>query len=196
MDIDFTMFSSTDQNLCRRAAQFGSGAHAQQKRKYTGEPYFNHCIEVAMLVRSVNGTAPMVAAAFLHDTVEDCDVSISTIREEFGDEVASLVDYLTDVSKPGDGNRARRKEIDRLHTSSASPEAKTIKLADLIANTSSIVRHDPNFAKIYMKEKRRLLEVLTEGDARLYKVAEELSASYEAGNLRIAVDTEALAPND
>ena len=67
--------------------------------------------------------------------------------------MAELVDDLTDVSKPQDGNRATRKELDRQHTAKASPDAKTIKLADLISNSRSIMKDDPNFAKVYMKEK-------------------------------------------
>jgi (p)ppGpp synthase/HD superfamily hydrolase len=57
---------------------------------------------------------------------------------EFAKEVVALVEMLTDVSKPEDGNRAVRKEIDRQHTALASPEGKTIKLADLIDNTQSM----------------------------------------------------------
>ena len=91
-----------------------------------------------------------------------------------------LVRDLTDVSKPEDGNRAVRKEIDRQHTAQASPQAKTIKLADLISNTVSIVEHDPKFARIYLKEKALLLEVLTEGDPTLYAMATKLLIWAEA----------------
>ena len=60
----------------------------------------------------------------------------------------------------------------------ASPDAKTIKLADLISNSHSIVKDDPNFAKVYMKEKAALLEVLTEGNAELFRQASDIVASY------------------
>ena len=53
----------------------------------------------------------------------------------------------------------------------ATPEAKTIKLADLIDNTKSIVEHDPRFAKVYLEEKRLLLEVLKDGDETLWQQA-------------------------
>lgn len=79
---------------------------------------------------------------------------------------------LTDVSNPLDGNRAARKAIDRDHTAKASPEAKTIKLADMISNTASIMKHDlVGFARVYIPEKVKLLEVLREGDPVLWKVA-------------------------
>jgi hypothetical protein len=80
---------------------------------------------------------------------------------------------LTDVSRPEDGNRAARKAIDLAHTAKASPAAKTIKLADLIDNTRSIVERDPDFAKVYLQEKARLLEVLQEGDPTLMAMARE-----------------------
>ena len=161
-------------SLEQRAKELATVSHFGQARKYTGEPYINHPTAVVEIVRSVWHTEEMLAAAWLHDVVEDCGVSISEIREEFGDDVASLVDWLTDVSKPSDGNRARRKHLDLLHTSSASPEAKTIKLADLIDNTSSIVKYDPDFAKVYLREKSLLLGVLLEGNPELWSRANEI----------------------
>ena len=160
--------------IVERARLFATAAHAAvaQVRKYTGEPYIHHPTEVAGIVESVGGTDEMIAAAFLHDVVEDTGVSLDLIRVEFGDEVAQLVCWLTDVSKPEDGPRAVRKGIDRAHTALATPQAKTIKLADLIANTRSIMVHDKNFAQVYVKEKAALLEVLTEGNQELYRRAQ------------------------
>lgn len=130
-----------------------------------------HPAAVAKLVCSVSRDECMIMAALLHDTVEDTDVTIDIIELEFGHRVANLVSDLTDVSKPENGNRETRKAIDREHTAKASPDAKTIKLADLIDNTKSIVEHDPDFAVVYLKEKELLLEVLTDGSAILYGIA-------------------------
>ena len=162
-----------------RAKEFATLAHARagQTRKYTGEPYINHPAAVAELVRGVPHTEAMLCAAWLHDTVEDCGISLDEIERVFGFEVATLVEQLTDVSKPSDGNRAIRKAIDREHTANASPEAKTIKLADLIDNTRSIVERDPSFARVYLKEKRLLLEVLREGDSTLWEEANRLATA-------------------
>jgi (p)ppGpp synthase/HD superfamily hydrolase len=167
----------TDYELETRALAFAKAAHEaiDQRRKYTNEPYIVHPMAVAELVRSVPHTSEMVAAAYLHDVVEDTPVTIDEIREEFGAEVGELVDWLTDVSKPGDGNRRIRKEHDRQHLAKAPPAAKTIKLADLIDNTHSIKKHDPHFWKVYRREKLALLEVLGEGDATLLKRAKEQS---------------------
>jgi (p)ppGpp synthase/HD superfamily hydrolase len=155
--------------MVERARVFATAAHAAvgQVRKYTFEPYIVHPAEVAKIVRDAGGSEAMVAAAWLHDTVEDTGVTIETIRAEFGVEVAELVGWLTDVSRPEHGNRAHRKALDRAHSAAAPAEAQTVKLADLIANTRSIMAHDEAFAKTYLEEKRLLLAVMTKGDARL-----------------------------
>ena len=163
-------------DMVEKARVFATAAHAAvgQVRKYTGEPYIVHPFEVAMTVRQVGGTPEMVAAAFLHDTVEDTDVNMETIEREFGPEVAEIVFFLTDVSRPEHGNRATRKAMDRAHIAKADARAQTIKLADLISNCSSIVKYDPGFAKVYLEEKRLLLEVLTKGDKILLDRARKI----------------------
>ena len=161
---------------------FAKEAHEGQVRKYTGEPYIVHPIEVAQIVRSVTTNTQMIAAALLHDVVEDTYVTNEVILAFFGHTVAELVQMLTDVSKLEDGNRRVRKELDRQHIAAASPAAKTIKLADLISNTANIVKHDEHFAKVYMREKKALLEVLTEGDPQLYAMAEGIVKTYYTNN--------------
>ncbi len=153
-----------------RARVFATAAHAAvgQLRKYTNEPYIVHPAEVAAIVAGRPHDPEMVAAAWLHDVVEDTGVEIVTIWNEFGPVVASYVHWLTNPSRKEDGNRAKRKEIDREFIRNAPPEVKTIKLADLISNCSSIVRHDSEFAKVYLEEKRLMLEVLREGDSVLW----------------------------
>lgn len=164
-------------DIVEKARVFATAAHAAaaQLRKYTNEPYIVHPAEVFRIVSTVDGATPeMLAAAWLHDVVEDTGVTIETIREMFGEKVAELVGWLTDVSRPEQGNRATRKAIDRAHTAMASAEAQTIKLADLISNCTSIREHDEAFAKIYFEEKRLLLEVLTKGDPVLLERARAL----------------------
>ena len=82
-----------------------------------------------------------------------------------------LVLQLTDVSRPGDGNRAVRKAKDRDHLSQASPEAQTVKLADLLDNADSILRYDRAFSKVFLREMAELLEVMTGGDPELRRQA-------------------------
>lgn len=164
-----------ENSLPWRADRFADAAHSAvgQVRKYTGEPYISHPRAVASLVLTVTDDDVTLAAALLHDTVEDTAVTLEDIEREFGADVAQLVENLSDVSLPEDGNRRVRKEIDRMHTAKADRRAKTIKLADLIENTRSIVAHDLNFARIYLHEKARLLEVLMDGDPTLYQLAIE-----------------------
>lgn len=167
------------------AKYFAIAAHEaiQQKRKYTGESYYLHPYSVANMVKEYGGTEDVVCAAFMHDCAEDTGVKIETIDFLFGDTVGELVWGLTDISKPEDGNRATRKAIDRAHTAEQSAECKTIKLCDLIDNAGSILQHDKKFAKVYIKEKELLLEVLNEGDERLWNVANDIvqKAKIELG---------------
>lgn len=158
------------------AEQFARIAHGDQRRKYTGEPYWHHPASVAAIVRTVPHTPEMIAAAYLHDTVEDTATTIADIRHHFGYTVAELVFWLTDQSLPEDGNRATRKAIDREHIRWAPAAAKTIKLADLLDNSRSIVEHDPKFATVYLREKRLMMSYLTEGDATLYARCQEYCA--------------------
>ena len=165
--------------LVLRAVEYATRKHAGQVRKYTGEPYILHPIEVASLVATVRDHTPeMVAAAILHDVVEDTDATLMSVHSHFGPEVGDLVYWLTDVSRPEDGNRETRKRLDREHIAKAPPAAKTVKLADLISNSRTIVQCDPHFAKVYLREKARLLEVLKEGDTKLHGMA---SSFVDAG---------------
>jgi (p)ppGpp synthase/HD superfamily hydrolase len=96
-------------DIVRKAQVYAMAAHAsvKQVRKYTGEPYIVHPAEVAKIVAGVPGSTPdMVAAAWLHDVVEDTGCTFTDIHMAFGIDIATLVGWLTDVSKPEDGNRA------------------------------------------------------------------------------------------
>ena len=135
-------------DLTRAARAFAAKAHEGQVRKYTGEPYIVHPVEVMEIVSTVTDDEEMLVAALLHDVVEDTAVTVEDLRAQFGDRVATLVDELTDKSRPEDGNRKARKAIDRAALAEASAAAQTIKLADMISNTRSIVEHDPKFAEV------------------------------------------------
>lgn len=161
-------------DIVEHARLFAVQAHKRidHTRKYTNQSYDLHLKAVADLIASVSDDEAMIAAAWLHDVVEDTPATFEDVSRDFGPDVARLVLELTEVSKPSDGNREARKAIDRRHTARASDRAKTIKLADLIDNCRDICRHDPRFAKVYLAEMRELMAVLTEGDAALYARAE------------------------
>ena len=141
---------------------FATAAHAAvgQRRKYTDQPYIVHPIRVATTVAKFGGTDEMIAAAYLHDVVEDTGVSIVDIQDMFGTDVALIVDGLTDVSKPEDGNRVVRKAMDRAHSAGATYEAQFVKCADIIDNAADIGTQDRSFFKVYREEMVLLLDVL------------------------------------
>lgn len=152
---------------------FATAAHARQMRKYTGTPYIEHPLRVADLLIKFGCTEPQViAAAILHDTVEDTDVTLEHIKQYFGDDVAYLVNGCTEPQYPlgEDGkrlNREARKQLDLEHYAKGDARVQAIKVADLIDNTSDIFRNDKDFARIYVKEKLKLLDALVEAPKEL-----------------------------
>lgn len=165
-------------NKILHAMHCATEAHKEQRRRYTNEPYIVHPFAVAGLVTAIGGTSTMIQAAFLHDVVEDTDTDNADIETHFGVEVANLVWWVTNKSKPSDGNRAERRKIDRNHIAAAPAEAQTIKLADIIDNTRSIGALDSKFADTYMLEKFRMLKILTEGDKSLHAIAHSNVCSH------------------
>jgi (p)ppGpp synthase/HD superfamily hydrolase len=163
-------------NIAYEAMEFARKVHADQRRKYTNAPYFDHLAEVAGIVSSVFINDLLlqdcIATAFLHDCVEDQNIKLSEIASRFGKDVAEGVFFLSDLEE---GNRATRKALSRERLAQAPGWVQTIKCADLISNTSSIVQHDPDFARVYLEEKRLLLDVLTKADARLWRIANEIA---------------------
>lgn len=143
------------------ARAFSVAAHCavNQKRKYSGEDYFHHPEEVLQLLLTYDDpTLEMQVAALLHDVVEDTSVRLPQIRRIFGVAVTNLVNDLTEVSTPADGNRAARKKLDLQHLINAKREAMKIKCADLISNSRSIVDRDAKFAAVYLIEKLDMLK--------------------------------------
>ena len=120
--------------LVSRAADFAAERHRDQRRKGTGQvPYVNHLADVARLlaVATKGADAELVAAGWLHDTVEDTVTSHDELVSAFGDDVASLVREVTDdKSLP----KAERKRLQVVKTSAKTPRARMIKLADLTSN--------------------------------------------------------------
>lgn len=167
-------------SLEEQARRYATKAHADagQRRKYTDEPYIVHPAAVAELVRSVTDNEAMLAAAWLHDTVEDTPSTLLDIENFFGADVARLVGMLTDSEQPAAKNRAARKVAHFQHTAQASADAQTIKLADIIDNTRAIVHYDPHFSRIYLVEKRVQIALLKEGNSDLWQQA---STSIERG---------------
>ena len=151
---------------------FAREVHKNQRRRYTGEPYIAHLAEVAGIVASVCAVPGAIETAWLHDCMEDQGVRLDQLIALFGESIAMDVHMLSDFEA---GNRFHRKEASRARLAQATPWVQTIKVADLISNTASIVQHDPHFAKVYLEEKRLLLDALTKADERLVALARSLT---------------------
>lgn len=166
--------------LIEKAKLYATASHGavNQKRKYSLTPYIEHPAEVANTVTGCGGTIEMIAAAWLHDVVEDTGITLEYLANDFPKEVISLVNELTDKSKPEDGNRAARKQIDLERLAAASPEAQTIKYADLIDNARSIVYYDKTFAPIFLREMDLLLLHMTKGNTDLFNEAVHMLTTY------------------
>lgn len=165
-------------DLALRAMQFAREKHANQRRKYTHNPYVDHLAEVAGIVSTVSYTHlsrnTTIAVAWLHDCIEDQGVDELELYKAFGIDVAHAVSYLSDMEE---GNRAERKAASRRRLAGAPGWVQDIKVADLISNTSSIVMHDPKFAIVYLEEKRLLLDALTKANPGLLSIARAQAAS-------------------
>lgn len=126
--------------LVHRAFALAALAHDGQRRKLPREgapPYIIHPAQVALLLARAGFAPPVLAAAVLHDTVEDTDVSLDTIRAELGDEVAALVDWVTEQDKSLPWEARKAAYLARLHH--APPNALAVSAADKIHNLRSVV---------------------------------------------------------
>lgn len=174
--------------LIERALIFAFRFHAGQKRKYSGDPYVVHPITVADIVGEHTGRDDLVAAALLHDVIEDCDVVADELVVLFGREIAGIVVELTDVYTKEDypdKNRKARKRLEASRLALASQEAQIIKIADMLDNS----RHmDPTdeFVDVYADEKTYLLDLI--GSAHPGLAEEARSALHELVERRASPD--------
>jgi (p)ppGpp synthase/HD superfamily hydrolase len=175
-----------------KALVLATKAHKGQTRKYTHEPYINHPVAVARILANLQCSDDMLCAALLHDVVEDTEYTIEAVVIATNAEVARLVMELTSIhSEEFRANRAERKQLEAHRLSFASADAQTIKVADLIDNTRTIVAHDPEFAKVYLAEKEELLNnSLTAASPLLVHQAKQqiASARFFIPNEKEAVD--------
>ncbi len=134
----------TDLVLVSRAADFAARKHAGTRRKGADkEPYVNHLAEVALLltVATEDADAALVAAGWLHDTIEDTGVTRDDLAELFSEDVAELVVACTDDKTLP---KAERKRLQIEHAPHLAPRAKMIKLADKISNLRSLILSPPD----------------------------------------------------
>jgi guanosine-3',5'-bis(diphosphate) 3'-pyrophosphohydrolase len=148
-----------------KALFYADTAHraAGQVRKYTGRPYIEHPKAVAALATLTCATPEMVAAALLHDVVEDTGVTEADLREEFS---PAVVDLVMELTEPDDDehwggwhnrpNRKTRRALEAERRATISPEGQTLTVCDAIANAYDMVDvcPDKDFARVYLSELR------------------------------------------
>jgi GTP diphosphokinase / guanosine-3',5'-bis(diphosphate) 3'-diphosphatase len=123
-----------DISVIERAFDAAARAHSGQKRK-SGDPYITHPVAVASILAELGMTPPTLAAALLHDTVEDTDYTLEQIRKDFGDEVAMLVDGVTKLDKVAFGDAAQAETVRKMVVAmSRDIRVLVIKLADRLHN--------------------------------------------------------------
>ena len=132
-----------DTHLLDRAIIFAVRAHSGTERRGKGYPYIVHPLEAVEIVATITKDQELLAAAALHDTVEDTDVTVEDIRAEFGPRIADLVASESDtfeegVSEEDSWHARKRAAIDRL--ASASRDAKIVALGDKLSNMRAIAR--------------------------------------------------------
>lgn len=127
--------------LIEKAKAFAEAAHEGQFRKGAArEPYVVHLAEVAALTVEFGGSDAAIAAAWLHDTVEDCEVSADQISADFGPEVALMVAQLTDDKAL---EKAERKRMQVVNAPHKVPGAALVKLCDKISNVGALGTSPP-----------------------------------------------------
>jgi GTP diphosphokinase / guanosine-3',5'-bis(diphosphate) 3'-diphosphatase len=130
--------------LILRAAEFAGRKHRDQRRKDpSASPYINHPLALAEILSGDGGirNADVLAAALLHDTLEDTDTTPAELRAAFGPKITGIVQEVTDDKMLP---KQKRKELQVLHAPHISKSAKLVKLADKIANLSDIITSPPS----------------------------------------------------
>lgn len=171
-----------DTRLIEKVQSFAAKAHEGQKRKFANEPYINHVVRVMQTCNKVSSDEALLSAALLHDVLEDTPVPEEDLRSFLNElfeqpdsiRVMELVKELTDVYTPSafpSWNRRKRKRMENERLKDISPDAQTIKYADIIDNSTDIAGIEHGFSVKYMSEYTALLEVMNKGNSRLYSEA-------------------------
>jgi GTP diphosphokinase / guanosine-3',5'-bis(diphosphate) 3'-diphosphatase len=146
-----------DLALLQRAYDVAEERHAGQKRK-SGDPYITHPLAVSTILAELGMDTTTLVAALLHDTVEDTDYSLDRLREDFGEEVAHLVDGVTKLDKVEFGTAAEAETIRKMIVAMArDPRVLVIKLSDRLHNMRTMRFLPP---EKQAKKARETLEVM------------------------------------
>ena len=171
----------SDAVLLTRAFHYACKCHAQQKRKgAAGEPYVNHLADVARRVAEATGGADinLIAAALLHDTIEDVGVIHEDLAAAFGRDIAALVVEVTDDKSL---EKAERKRLQVVNATKKSDRAKMLKLADKASNLRAIFASPPDWPDERKREYADWAEAVAGGLRGVNETLErELDAALSA----------------
>lgn len=166
------------EEILLRAARYAAQAHHGQFRRDGVTPYTFHTDDVANILAPYFGNDhEVLAAAHLHDTIEDTNTSAQDILDGFGTRVCSLVVDLTKVYHKGSHphlNAAKRAELEADRLSRIQLDAKAIKLADIISNMRSLPPDDPKFCKWFTKKSQLAYASVAGGHGELAAIARDL----------------------
>ena len=162
--------------------EFAQYWHGDQKRKYTGEPYWHHLVRVQQLVEPIDNEIHMWSmVALTHDVLEDTQCSAEDLWDFFEKFQVPLAPYVVrhvqDLTqeytkdKYPEMNRFERKRAEHSLLQVASTLSIDVKYADIIDNVTGIVAQDPEFAKVYLEEKLHLLYKANHGNYKLWAAA-------------------------
>jgi (p)ppGpp synthase/HD superfamily hydrolase len=168
--------------VLKKIRDFADNAHGDQLRKYTPDRYIVHPERVMETCRNYDTRLSVLAAALLHDVLEDTEINRNTMfgflltvmKESEAEKTISLVEQLTDVyvkkAYPHlNREQRKRKELDRIIRTSRA--AQTIKYADILDNTKEITEQDPGFAPRFLRECLEILEKANKGNKNLRNLA-------------------------
>jgi len=168
-------------DLITKAEEFATKKHKGQTRKFSGEPYIVHPKQVAKNVAKAGGSDEQIAAAWLHDTIEDTATTYKELVDEFGSTVAKLVKELT---SPKIKDKSKKGEIYAKEMNAMSSKALDIKWADRAANVSNLSSEPEPFATKYAKETRYILDNVKKGNSKLRGMIEKsIARVYKKYNL-------------
>ena len=163
-----------DLAVIERAYTVAERAHEGQKRK-SGEPYITHPIAVAQILADLGIGSKAVAAALLHDTVEDTATTHEELVDAFGSRIARIVAEVTDDTELP---KADRKRLQIEHAPLLSREAKLVKLADKLCNLRDVADHPP--AKWDLQRRREYFDWAKQVVDGLRGVHPRLEAAFDA----------------
>ncbi len=138
--------------------EFAKKKHAGQTRKFTNEPYIEHPLRVAEILKNYNVENDLLIVACLHDTIEDTDATYDEIKEQFGKKIADFVKELTKDQNEIDKIGKTEHLIKKINL--MSKNALTVKLADRLDNVNGLPKTDQEFIKKYATQTKKIINNL------------------------------------